>query len=82
MFVEFGGFPRPKRRPRNRYRQKPFWPLHDLCGAYGLTTGSGIVEALVRAKQRGVDVCGSAPKWDPFQIGLNTLISLRKRATW
>jgi len=27
-----------------------------LVGAYGLTTGSGIVEALVRAKQRGVDV--------------------------
>jgi hypothetical protein len=24
--------------------------------AYGLTTGSGIVEALVRAKERGVDV--------------------------
>src|SRR5467141_2944553 len=27
-----------------------------LVGAYGLTTGSGIVEALVRAKKRGVDV--------------------------
>jgi phosphatidylserine/phosphatidylglycerophosphate/cardiolipin synthase-like enzyme len=27
-----------------------------LVGAYGLTTGSGIVEALVRAKERGVDV--------------------------
>jgi phosphatidylserine/phosphatidylglycerophosphate/cardiolipin synthase-like enzyme len=27
-----------------------------LVGAYGLTTGSGIVEALVRAKGRGVDV--------------------------
>jgi phospholipase D-like protein len=27
-----------------------------LVGAYGLTTGSGIVEALVRANQRGVDV--------------------------
>jgi phosphatidylserine/phosphatidylglycerophosphate/cardiolipin synthase-like enzyme len=27
-----------------------------LLGAYGLTTGSGIVEALVRAKERGVDV--------------------------
>jgi hypothetical protein len=26
-----------------------------LVGAYGLTTGSGIVEALIRAKQRGVD---------------------------
>jgi phosphatidylserine/phosphatidylglycerophosphate/cardiolipin synthase-like enzyme len=27
-----------------------------LVGAYGLTTGSSIVEALIRAKQRGVDV--------------------------
>src|ERR1700751_3829367 len=27
-----------------------------LVGAYGLTTGSGIVEALARAKERGVDV--------------------------
>ena len=27
-----------------------------LVAAYGLTTGSGIVEALVRAKRRGVDV--------------------------
>jgi phospholipase D len=27
-----------------------------LVGAYGLTTRSGIVEALVRAKERGVDV--------------------------
>ena len=27
-----------------------------LVGAYGLTTGSGIVEALLRAKGRGVDV--------------------------
>jgi phosphatidylserine/phosphatidylglycerophosphate/cardiolipin synthase-like enzyme len=26
-----------------------------LVGGYGLTTGSGIVEALVRAAQRGVD---------------------------
>ena len=26
-----------------------------LVGAYGLTTGSGIVEASVRAKERGVD---------------------------
>jgi phosphatidylserine/phosphatidylglycerophosphate/cardiolipin synthase-like enzyme len=26
-----------------------------LVGAYGLTTGSGIVEALIRAKGRGVD---------------------------
>ena len=27
-----------------------------LVGSYGLTTGAGIVEALVRAKDRGVDV--------------------------
>jgi phosphatidylserine/phosphatidylglycerophosphate/cardiolipin synthase-like enzyme len=27
-----------------------------LVGAYGLTTGSSIVEALIRAKGRGVDV--------------------------
>jgi phosphatidylserine/phosphatidylglycerophosphate/cardiolipin synthase-like enzyme len=27
-----------------------------LVGAYGLTTGAGIVEALLRAHQRGVDV--------------------------
>jgi len=31
-----------------------------LVGAYGLTTGSGIVEALVRAKARGVDVIDGA----------------------
>jgi phosphatidylserine/phosphatidylglycerophosphate/cardiolipin synthase-like enzyme len=27
-----------------------------LVGAYGLTTGSGIVEALLRASRRGIDV--------------------------
>jgi hypothetical protein len=27
-----------------------------LVGAYGLTNGSGIVEALIRAKERGIDV--------------------------
>ena len=27
-----------------------------LVGAYGLTTGSGIVEALIRAEERGADV--------------------------
>jgi phosphatidylserine/phosphatidylglycerophosphate/cardiolipin synthase-like enzyme len=46
-----------------------------LVGAYGLTTGSGIVEALVRAKERGVDVrliadktmpCGYASGIDPL----------------
>ena len=27
-----------------------------LVGAYGLTTGSGIVESLMRAKQPGIDI--------------------------
>lgn len=36
-----------------------------LVGAYGLTTGSGIVEALVRAKERGVDVKLIADKTAP-----------------
>jgi phosphatidylserine/phosphatidylglycerophosphate/cardiolipin synthase-like enzyme len=36
-----------------------------LVGAYGLATGSGIVEALVRAKGRGVDVRLIADKTTP-----------------
>ena len=36
-----------------------------LGGAYGLTTGSGIVEALVGAKRRGVDVRLIADKTTP-----------------
>ena len=36
-----------------------------LVSAYGLTTGSGIVEALARAKQRGVDVRLIADKTTP-----------------
>src|ERR1700736_3663464 len=36
-----------------------------LVGAYGLTTGSGIVEALVGAKERGVDVRLIADKTTP-----------------
>jgi len=36
-----------------------------LVGAYGLTTGSGIVEALLRAHQRGVDVKLIADKTTP-----------------
>jgi phosphatidylserine/phosphatidylglycerophosphate/cardiolipin synthase-like enzyme len=36
-----------------------------LVGAYGLTTGFGIVEALVRAKERGVDVRLVADKTSP-----------------
>jgi phosphatidylserine/phosphatidylglycerophosphate/cardiolipin synthase-like enzyme len=36
-----------------------------LVGAYGLTTGSGIVEALVGAKRRGVDVRLIADKTTP-----------------
>lgn len=38
-----------------------------LVGAYGLTTGSGIVEALVRAKERGVDVQLIADKTTPCE---------------
>jgi phosphatidylserine/phosphatidylglycerophosphate/cardiolipin synthase-like enzyme len=38
-----------------------------LIGAYGLTTGSGIVEALVRAKHRGVDVELIADKTTPCE---------------
>jgi phosphatidylserine/phosphatidylglycerophosphate/cardiolipin synthase-like enzyme len=46
-----------------------------LVGAYGLTTGSGIVEPLVGAKRRGVDVrliadrttpCGRTSGIDPL----------------
>src|SRR5712692_7015113 len=36
-----------------------------LVGAYGLTTGAGIVEALVRAHQRGVEVKLIADKTTP-----------------
>ena len=36
-----------------------------LVGTYGLTTGSGIVEALIRAKGRGVDVRLIADKTTP-----------------
>jgi phosphatidylserine/phosphatidylglycerophosphate/cardiolipin synthase-like enzyme len=36
-----------------------------LVNAYGLTTGSGIVEALIRAKQRGIDVRLIADKTAP-----------------
>ena len=36
-----------------------------LVSAYGLTTGSGIVEALARAKRRGVDVRLIADKSTP-----------------
>jgi phosphatidylserine/phosphatidylglycerophosphate/cardiolipin synthase-like enzyme len=38
-----------------------------LVGAYGLTTGSGIVEALVRAKERGVNVRLIADKTTPCE---------------
>jgi phosphatidylserine/phosphatidylglycerophosphate/cardiolipin synthase-like enzyme len=40
-----------------------------LVSAYGLTTGSGIVEALVRAKERGVDVRLIADKSTPCKHG-------------
>jgi len=38
-----------------------------LVGAYGLTTGSGIVEPLVRAKERGVDVRFIADRTTPCE---------------
>jgi phospholipase D len=38
-----------------------------LVGAYGLTTGSGIVEALLRAKERGIDVRLIADKTTPCE---------------
>jgi phosphatidylserine/phosphatidylglycerophosphate/cardiolipin synthase-like enzyme len=37
--------------------------------AYGLTAGSGVVEALVRAKQRGIDVKLIADKTTPCERG-------------
>lgn len=40
-----------------------------LVNAYTLTTGSGIVEALVRAKQRGVDVKLIADRTTPCERG-------------
>src|SRR5262249_54456220 len=45
-----------------------------LVGAYGLTTGSGIVEALLRAHQRGVEVKLIADKTTP--CGRNSGIEL------
>ena len=38
-----------------------------LVSAYNLTTGSGIVEALVRARERGVDVRLIADKRTPCE---------------
>ena len=49
-----------------------------LVGAYNLTTGSGIVEALLGAKQRGVDVRLVADKTTPCQR--NSGIDLLARA--
>ena len=40
-----------------------------LVNAYGLTAGSGVVEALVRAKQRGVDVKLIADRTTPCERG-------------
>jgi phosphatidylserine/phosphatidylglycerophosphate/cardiolipin synthase-like enzyme len=40
-----------------------------LVNAYALTTGSGIVETLVRAKQRGVDVMLIADRTTPCERG-------------
>jgi phosphatidylserine/phosphatidylglycerophosphate/cardiolipin synthase-like enzyme len=47
-----------------------------LVGAYGLTTGSGIVEALVRAEERGVDVQLITDKTTPLRT------RERDRAPW
>ena len=38
-----------------------------LVGAYGLTNGSGIVEALIRAKEHGIDVRLIADKTTPCE---------------
>ena len=38
-----------------------------LVGAYGLTNGSGIVQSLIRAKQRGIDVRLIADKTTPCE---------------
>lgn len=48
-----------------------------LVGAYGLTTGAGIVEALLRAHQRGVEVKLIADKTTPCgrNSGINPLAS-------
>jgi phosphatidylserine/phosphatidylglycerophosphate/cardiolipin synthase-like enzyme len=48
-----------------------------LVGAYGLTTGTGIVEALLRAHRRGVDVELIADKTTPCgqNSGVDTLAS-------
>ena len=48
-----------------------------LVGAYGLTTGSGIVEALIRAKERGVDVRLIADKTTPCEreSGIEPLVA-------
>jgi phosphatidylserine/phosphatidylglycerophosphate/cardiolipin synthase-like enzyme len=48
-----------------------------LVGAYGLTTGSGIVEALLRAKNRGIDVRLIADKTTPcgYASGIEPLVA-------
>ena len=49
-----------------------------LVGAYRLTTGSGIVEALVRAKERGVDVRLLADRTTPcaYASGIEPLAAV------
>jgi hypothetical protein len=48
-----------------------------LVGAYGLTTGAGIVEALLRAHQRGVEVKLIADKTTPCgrNSGIDPMVS-------
>ena len=49
--------------------EKPLGKVDLLVSAYTLTSGSGIVEALVRAKQRRVDVKLIADKTTPCERG-------------
>ena len=45
-----------------------------LVGAYGLTTGAGIVEALLRAQRRGVEVKLIADKTTPCGRNSGTIL--------
>ena len=77
-----GGGLRRFRGPRDRW-----WERKILVGAYRLTVGSGVVGALIRAKERGVDVradreapCGRASGIDPLTAaGVSVWIDDRAR---
>ena len=49
------------------FPEVPAYAGKASIGAYGLTTGAGIVEALVRAKERGVDVRLIADRTTPLR---------------